>query len=67
MEGSTRAAVKVNIFAFDTSHVLQHNGLRVAIKLGENQDFVRSTLHLIAAIVSRNSTYPQLGLIIFIA
>eukprot|EP00026_Physarum_polycephalum_P001501 Phypoly_transcript_01503.p1 GENE.Phypoly_transcript_01503~~Phypoly_transcript_01503.p1 ORF type:complete len:1035 (+),score=194.99 Phypoly_transcript_01503:188-3292(+) len=34
--------------------VLQHNGLRVAIKLGESQDYIRPTLHLVAAIVSRN-------------
>lgn len=34
--------------------VLQHNGLRVAIKLGESQEYIRPTLHLVAAIVSRN-------------
>jgi len=35
--------------------ILQNNGIRVAIKLGEShQEFVRPTLHLIASIVSRN-------------
>jgi len=35
--------------------MVQNNALRAAIRLGETQEYVRSTLHLVAAIVSRNS------------
>jgi len=43
--------------------IVQHQGLQVAITLGENQDFLRPTLHLVASIVSRNLAAQNIVLV----